>query len=121
MSGYDAPLGVTIGVASAVGFTIFQIATLQSDMRPSTFRFWRVMGLNLFAAYLTWLNYRSIDHGSVELQLFLGFGRAFVSWLSFAIVSQKQQGSLTKQQFAGFLASIGLTMLTELNKRLTMR
>ena len=113
-------INALIGVSSAVGFTLFQASTLQVDLSLWSIRFYSVTSLNFFYSYLTWLNLRSVDNASMTLQMMLGFGRAFVSWLSFATISRRGDSNLTKKQFAGFLVSIALTMLSELNKRLNL-
>lgn len=116
----DVPLNIAIGLVGALAFTIFQMTTLNVVPKLWSLRFWAVNGLNLFYAGLSWLNLRAVDHSTVSVQMFLGFGSAFVSWLSFALVVQNHENKLTKRQLAGFLASIALTIIGEINKRVNL-
>ena len=109
---------LSIGLLNAVGFTIFQLLTLDKQIDVRSYRFGVGLVLNLIYGYLLWVNFRAIQNSSFGIQLIMAIGSTFVSWLAFAVISRTNDDlNISRRQVLGFAVGVLLTAVDELNKR----
>ena len=113
-----------LGGITALGFTVFQVLTLNLKVKWCSKQIFAVSVLNVTYAYLTWISYRAITNSTASLQIMMAIGSTFVSWLSFAVISSKSPESdvlsVNRKQILGMVVGVILTVLEEINKRLIL-
>ena len=115
---------LSLGGITAVGFTVFQVFTLNIKVEWCSKKIFAVSVLNLIYAYLTWISYRAITSSTATLQVLMAVGSTFVSWLSFAVISNTSGSdeilSVNRKQLLGMFVGLLLTVIDEMNKRLIL-